>query len=161
MNGVQLNNDQEYSGIWKFDESQGQLCTQWIGGNAGCSTITQKDKNTLVSSDTVVWTIVGRNQQTKAKIKPKPTAENSDKPSFDCTKARSGAARLICSNAELSKADADLGNAFHTSLARLEGADRKAAIKEQVRRCLKTTESRWATLRGTSVAEIPARAGTR
>jgi TPR repeat protein len=53
-------------------------------------------------------------------------------PSFDCTTAKSGAARLICSDAELSKADADLGKAFHTSLARLEGADKSAAIKDQV-----------------------------
>ncbi|MFZ1963900.1 MAG: lysozyme inhibitor LprI family protein [Roseiarcus sp.] len=53
-------------------------------------------------------------------------------PSFDCSTAKSGAARLICSDAELSKADADLGKAFHASLARLEGAEKSAAIKDQV-----------------------------
>jgi uncharacterized protein YecT (DUF1311 family) len=59
-------------------------------------------------------------------------AQNANRPSFDCATAKSGAARLICSDAELSKADADLGKAFHTSLARLEGADKSAAIKDQV-----------------------------
>jgi TPR repeat protein len=53
-------------------------------------------------------------------------------PSFDCATAKSGAARLICSDAELSKADADLGKAFHASFARLEGTDKSAAIKDQV-----------------------------
>jgi uncharacterized protein YecT (DUF1311 family) len=70
---------------------------------------------------------------------PQGTVGNKDvvglppvSPSFDCTTARSGAARLICSDMELSKADADLGKTLQTSLARLEGTDKSAAIKDQV-----------------------------
>jgi uncharacterized protein YecT (DUF1311 family) len=59
-------------------------------------------------------------------------AQNADKPSFDCATAKSGAARLICGDAELSKADADLGKAFQAWLAPLDGADKSVAIKSQV-----------------------------
>ena len=53
-------------------------------------------------------------------------------PSFDCAKARSASARLICSDSILSTADAELGNAFRASSSKLEGQAKQAAVQAQI-----------------------------
>ena len=45
------------------------------------------------------------------------------RPSFDCAQARTAAARLICSDAELASADGDLGRTFQKQKAGLPAAD--------------------------------------
>jgi uncharacterized protein len=73
----------------------------------------------------------------KTGVVGKPSSAQSTKggPTFDCAKAKSASARLICSDAELSKADADIGVAYRSALN--EGKD------EGDRKALKSMELSW------------------
>jgi uncharacterized protein YecT (DUF1311 family) len=51
--------------------------------------------------------------------------------SFDCATIKTVAARLICGDAELSKADVEMAKAFKAALSRMAGADKGAALKDQ------------------------------
>jgi uncharacterized protein YecT (DUF1311 family) len=57
---------------------------------------------------------------------------SSGKASFDCAKAKSPSARLICSDAELINADGALGKAFQNVVRSLSPDDKKNKIREQV-----------------------------
>jgi uncharacterized protein YecT (DUF1311 family) len=64
----------------------------------------------------------------------KPSTQGTHEgPSFNCAKAESASARLVCSDAELSKADADMAVAYQSALneGKDEG-DRKALKKMQL-----------------------------
>jgi uncharacterized protein YecT (DUF1311 family) len=73
----------------------------------------------------------------KMGVTGKPSSAQGTKggPSFDCAKAKSASARLICSDAELSKADADIGVAYRSALN--EGKD------EGDRKALKSMQLAW------------------
>jgi uncharacterized protein YecT (DUF1311 family) len=62
-----------------------------------------------------------------------PAVQFSSKPSFDCAAAKSASARLICSDSDLIKADAALGNAYRNSLGKVVGPDRESSVKDQIR----------------------------
>jgi uncharacterized protein len=51
--------------------------------------------------------------------------------SFDCATIKTVAARLICGDAELSKADVEMAKAFKAALGRLAGPDKDAFSKDQ------------------------------
>lgn len=59
------------------------------------------------------------------------SANASNISSFDCSKAKTASARLICSEPELAKLDAELAKPFRARLSKLSGAERDALIKEQ------------------------------
>lgn len=65
-------------------------------------------------------------------VASKAAVAQTAKPSFDCSKAKSASARLICSDQELSELDARLGSNFQTNRDRMGGADRAAFVKEQL-----------------------------
>jgi uncharacterized protein YecT (DUF1311 family) len=66
-------------------------------------------------------------------VRAEPTiAPVAQKPSFDCSKARSGAARLICSDPPLIEADRQLGDAFQKAIANLSGEEKQGQIRTQV-----------------------------
>jgi uncharacterized protein len=52
--------------------------------------------------------------------------------SFDCATTKTVAARLICGDAELSKADVEMAKAFKAALGRLAGSDKDAFLKDQM-----------------------------
>jgi len=56
----------------------------------------------------------------------------SETPSFDCTKAKTAAARLICADGELARLDADLGVAFQRRKAQISGPDQARFVAEQI-----------------------------
>jgi uncharacterized protein YecT (DUF1311 family) len=67
---------------------------------------------------------------------------NTEKPSFDCSKARTASARLICADAELAKLDGQLGVAFQKRKAQISTPDQSkfiggqlAWIKDRNERC--------------------------
>jgi uncharacterized protein YecT (DUF1311 family) len=51
--------------------------------------------------------------------------------SFDCATIKTVAARLICGDVELSKADVEMAKAFKAALGRLPGSDKDAFLKDQ------------------------------
>jgi uncharacterized protein len=51
--------------------------------------------------------------------------------SFDCATIKTVAARLICGDAELSKADVEMAKAFKAALGRLAGAEKDTFSKDQ------------------------------
>jgi uncharacterized protein YecT (DUF1311 family) len=53
-------------------------------------------------------------------------------PSFDCSKARTAAARLICADGELARLDAELGAAFQNRKAQLSPADATAFVADEL-----------------------------
>lgn len=55
------------------------------------------------------------------------------KASFDCSKAKSGSARLICSDPALSEADRELGETFQSVIGKLDAAQKKVRLEEQVK----------------------------
>jgi uncharacterized protein len=55
----------------------------------------------------------------------------AEKPSFDCAKIKTAAARLICADAELSALDFELGIVFRTRKAEFFGADQSKFVAEQ------------------------------
>jgi uncharacterized protein YecT (DUF1311 family) len=57
---------------------------------------------------------------------------SSNKPSFNCSTAKTGSARLICSDAELSNIDRALGVAFQNAIRTLEGDAKKSKVQEQI-----------------------------
>jgi uncharacterized protein YecT (DUF1311 family) len=61
-----------------------------------------------------------------------PAAPTAQRPSFDCTKAKSASARLICSDAELAKLDAQLGVAFQKRKAQTSQADQQKVTADEV-----------------------------
>jgi len=56
----------------------------------------------------------------------------SEKPSFDCAKAKTAAARLICADAELARLDSELGVALRKRTAQISVPDRSNFVAEQV-----------------------------
>jgi len=56
----------------------------------------------------------------------------SEKPSFDCAKAKTAAARLICADAELARLDAELGVAFQKRKAQVAASDQPQFIAGQL-----------------------------
>ena len=56
----------------------------------------------------------------------------SDKPSFDCAKAKTAAARLICADAELARLDGELGVAFRRRKAQISAPDQSKLVAEQL-----------------------------
>jgi uncharacterized protein YecT (DUF1311 family) len=61
-------------------------------------------------------------------------SENSvrPKPSFDCTKAKTAAARLICTDDELARLDGQLGVAFQNRKSQVPETDQQRFVAEQV-----------------------------
>jgi uncharacterized protein len=55
----------------------------------------------------------------------------AEKPSFDCAKIKTAAARLICADAELSALDFELGIVFRTRKAEFFGVDQSKFVAEQ------------------------------
>jgi uncharacterized protein YecT (DUF1311 family) len=58
-------------------------------------------------------------------------AAESDKPSFDCTKATSVAEKMICANPALAAADAAIAANYASALKRLDAPARKALAQDQ------------------------------
>ncbi len=56
----------------------------------------------------------------------------SEKPSFDCTQAKTAAARLICADAELARLDSQLGLAFRKRKAQTSVPDQSKFVSEQL-----------------------------
>ena len=56
----------------------------------------------------------------------------SERPSFDCAKAKTAAARLICADAELARLDSGLGAAFRKRKAQLSVADQSAFVADEL-----------------------------
>src|SRR5215813_4944763 len=54
-------------------------------------------------------------------------------PSFDCAKASNDVERAICKDPELAKADRDMAAAYAALIARLSGAAKDDAVKDQAR----------------------------
>ena len=71
---------------------------------------------------------------TKKKIVAADAPETNQvaNPSFDCTKAKTASARLICSDGELAQLDGQLGGAFQQVRSNLDGADREDFVREQL-----------------------------
>jgi uncharacterized protein YecT (DUF1311 family) len=61
-----------------------------------------------------------------------PTSNANQRASFDCFKAKSASARLICSDPALSEADRELGEVFSGSIANLQGDDKKGRLQAQL-----------------------------
>lgn len=60
---------------------------------------------------------------------PAPAVSSNDmRPTFNCARARSAAARLICSDTELAKADAGIGAAYRSALADGKTPDDKSSL---------------------------------
>lgn len=55
-----------------------------------------------------------------------------EKPSFDCAKAKTAAARLICADGELARLDGELGVAFRGPKAQISGPDKAKFVAEQL-----------------------------
>jgi uncharacterized protein YecT (DUF1311 family) len=53
--------------------------------------------------------------------------------SFDCATTKSAPARLICGDAELSKADAEMAKAFKAGLGRADSGEKDAFLKDQAK----------------------------
>jgi uncharacterized protein len=58
-------------------------------------------------------------------------AAESGKPSFDCTKAKSVAEKMICADPELGSADAAIAANYASALKRLDAPARKALAQDQ------------------------------
>jgi uncharacterized protein YecT (DUF1311 family) len=71
-------------------------------------------------------------EHTSAPVNTPAIPRSTGKPSFDCSKATSASARLICSDAELSKADGELGAAFRTAVTGKDEAGKKQLNAEQL-----------------------------
>jgi uncharacterized protein YecT (DUF1311 family) len=71
-------------------------------------------------------------KQTNRSAATQASPPATGKPSFDCSKAKSASARLICSDAELSKADGALGAKFKTAVAGRDEAAKKQLLAEQL-----------------------------
>jgi uncharacterized protein YecT (DUF1311 family) len=56
----------------------------------------------------------------------------SEKPSFDCSKAKTAPARLICADGELARLDGDLSATFQDRKSRLSGPDQSNLNSEQL-----------------------------
>jgi uncharacterized protein len=56
----------------------------------------------------------------------------SEQPSFDCSKARTAAARLICADGELARLDGELGTAFQNRKAQLSPTDASAFVSDEL-----------------------------
>jgi uncharacterized protein len=56
----------------------------------------------------------------------------SEQPSFDCAKARTAAARLICADGELAQLDGKLGAAFQNRKAQLSLANASALVADEL-----------------------------
>ena len=56
----------------------------------------------------------------------------SEQPSFNCSKARAAAARLICADGELARLDGELGTAFQNRKAQLSPADTSAFVADEL-----------------------------
>lgn len=56
----------------------------------------------------------------------------NEKPSFDCAKANSAAARLICADGDLARLDGNLGAAFQRRKSQISGSDQAALVAEQI-----------------------------
>jgi len=65
--------------------------------------------------------------------KAQPKAPATSQPSFDCSKANSASARLICADKELATLDGQLAVPFRKRLSKLSGAERDAVIADQRR----------------------------
>lgn len=70
----------------------------------------------------------------------------TERPSFDCSKAKAPIELLICSDADLARWDARLGQAYNLKSGQLAEPERRVLLQEQ---------RQWATLRRTKCA-IPA-----
>lgn len=57
---------------------------------------------------------------------------NCRKPSFDCSKAKTAAARLICADGELARLDGELGVAFRKRKAQISAPDQSDFVAEQL-----------------------------
>jgi uncharacterized protein YecT (DUF1311 family) len=56
----------------------------------------------------------------------------SEQPSFDCSKARTAPARLICADGELARLDGELGTAFQKRRAQLSPVDASALVADEL-----------------------------
>jgi uncharacterized protein YecT (DUF1311 family) len=70
--------------------------------------------------------------QNEADVAAQPSVPAGQRASFDCSKAKSGSARLICGDPALSEADRELGETFQGAIAKLDPAQRRAKLEEQV-----------------------------
>jgi TPR repeat protein/uncharacterized protein YecT (DUF1311 family) len=57
---------------------------------------------------------------------------SNEKPSFDCTQAKTASARLICADAELAQLDGELGVAFQKRKALISAPDQSQFVAEQL-----------------------------
>ena len=64
--------------------------------------------------------------------RPVLSPRGSEKPSFDCAKAKTAAARLICADAELARLDHELGVAFRKRKAQISALDQSNFVAEQL-----------------------------
>ena len=67
--------------------------------------------------------------QVQPDVQQQPNGQMTFSPSFDCSKASTGAERMICSNSDLAQADVQLAQAYKAGLSK--SADKAAFKKEQ------------------------------
>jgi uncharacterized protein YecT (DUF1311 family) len=63
---------------------------------------------------------------------PSLVPRGSEQPSFDCLKAKTAAARLICADGELARLDGELGAAFRKRKARIPATDQPKFVAGQL-----------------------------
>jgi uncharacterized protein YecT (DUF1311 family) len=59
-------------------------------------------------------------------------ARGSEKPSFDCAKAKTAAARLICADGDLARLDGELGVTFRKRKTQLPASDQSKFVSDQL-----------------------------
>jgi uncharacterized protein len=77
-----------------------------------------------------------------------------EQPSFDCEKAKSAAARLICADGELARLDGELGDVFRRQKALIPAADQSKFVASQIAWIRKRNEN--CALKGKDAAAVEA-----
>lgn len=92
-----------------------------------------------IGASWVFWAIASNSQvsekteptQASASQKQTLVPRGSEKPSFDCAKAKTAPARLICADGELARLDGELGVAFQEKKAQISATDQSKFVAEQ------------------------------
>ncbi len=93
----------------------------------------------LIVIGAVFWAVAPNSQvsektePTEASASQKQTLvpRGSEKPSFDCAKAKTAPARLICADGELARLDGELGVTFRKQKAQISAQDQSKSVAEE------------------------------